>query len=540
MVRSASVSPLPPAPVVTAVVIRVLACGLFAITLTLLARVALSASGGVLLYSVDDAYIALTLARTLATSGVWGMSGDAFAGVGTTLLWPMLLAVARLVWVSDWWPLVLNAICGAGTLIVASRTIERHVSSRLAHLALLIALVVATPLAALAMTGMEHSFQAWMAIALAASAARILSKVEAVTTRDLVWIGCLAALAVGSRYDTGAVIAGVALVAVARGRWPVAVAVLAGGAVPALLFAVMAWSHGWPLVPVSILLKTRVNDVALDSWRGWIDLAFRGPVGMLRRADHMLLLVVLALGFFVRRPADAGSPGARESRALVAVFLVTTFVQYDFGAGALDIAYRYDAYLVSLGIVAVGCAAGRAIAEGAWRRSPWSVRAGAMALAMIFAQSLAGHGWTATKQAIADVRELHRTTHQLGRLLAAPELPMAAVQELGLTTYLGNRAVMDLDGLAALDVFRLTNARQWNETHFATLAAGRGVRIAAVWAASLGYAAVPADWRRVGEWRTGEGASYVFFAADADAESRLSAALTELSATLPEGVTLQR
>jgi hypothetical protein len=516
--------------------VRTAACAAFAITLAWLVRATMSVSGGAFLYSVDDAYIEMTLARTLATHGVWGITGDAFAGVGSTLLWPLLLAAVRLVTDSDWTPLILNALCGVGAILVASRTLQRHVPSSLVHAALLVTLVVATPLAAVAVTGMEHSFQAWMAIALAASAARVLSREESPTRRDLVWLGCLGALALSSRYDSGAVLVAVALVAVARRRWPVAIAVLAGGAVPAILYAGVAWSHGWPLVPTSILFKARLNEIPLDSWRGWVDMAFRGPIGMLRRADHMLLLVVLALVALVRRPAGGDAPGWRESRALLAMFLVTTFVQYDFGAGALVAAYRYDAYLIPLGIVAVGCTIGRMVGEGEWRQTSWSIRAGAAALVVIMAQSLTGHGWAATRQAVEDTGELHVTTHQLGRLLATSRLPMVAVQDLGMTTYLGHRGVMDLDALATLDVFKAAKAGRWNETEFAAVAARLGVRVAAVWAHALDQAAVPASWRRVGEWRVGERPSFVFFAADDEAAAGLDAALDAFDATMPDGV----
>ena len=61
------------------------------------------------MYALDDAYIHMAVARSLARHGVWGVTPYAFTSSTSSLAWPLLLALADLVvGVRAATPLVLN------------------------------------------------------------------------------------------------------------------------------------------------------------------------------------------------------------------------------------------------------------------------------------------------------------------------------------------------------------------------------------------------------------------------------------------------
>src|SRR3954471_23289583 len=66
-------------------------------------------SGGHVVYGLDDAYIHMTVARTLAQHGVWGINPGEFAPASSSLLWVVILSAAdRLAGVHEITSLLLN------------------------------------------------------------------------------------------------------------------------------------------------------------------------------------------------------------------------------------------------------------------------------------------------------------------------------------------------------------------------------------------------------------------------------------------------
>ena len=52
-----------------------------------------TAANGTFVYTLDDAYIHLTIGRTLAEHGVWGVSPREYSSASSSPLWTILLAL---------------------------------------------------------------------------------------------------------------------------------------------------------------------------------------------------------------------------------------------------------------------------------------------------------------------------------------------------------------------------------------------------------------------------------------------------------------
>ena len=84
-------------------------------------------AGGQHVFPLDDAYIHLSIARTLAEHGTYGLQPGAFATPASSLAWPLLLAGAsRLGLPLEGGALVLSLLAGGAALLVVDEVFLRH------------------------------------------------------------------------------------------------------------------------------------------------------------------------------------------------------------------------------------------------------------------------------------------------------------------------------------------------------------------------------------------------------------------------------
>src|SRR6266700_705744 len=63
-------------------------------------------TGGSIVYSLDDPYIHMAMARSFAEHGVWGITPHGFTSSTSSPIWTLIIAVAfRFFGVHDWIPL---------------------------------------------------------------------------------------------------------------------------------------------------------------------------------------------------------------------------------------------------------------------------------------------------------------------------------------------------------------------------------------------------------------------------------------------------
>jgi len=146
----------------------------FVVSLAAALRTALQSTDGRLIYAVDDAYIHMAVARTLASHGIWGCTPFHFSSSSSSLLWTFGLGVAyRVFQVHDWIPLVLNIAFAIGTLVVVNVYLARFGAQPLLRASALLGIVVAFPLAGMELLGLEHILHLLLTIGFAAVAVEV-------------------------------------------------------------------------------------------------------------------------------------------------------------------------------------------------------------------------------------------------------------------------------------------------------------------------------------------------------------------------------
>nr|MBP7636239.1 hypothetical protein [Candidatus Ozemobacteraceae bacterium] len=305
-----------------------------------------TAANGIFVYALDDAYIHLTIGRTLAEHGVWGVSPREFSSASSSPLWTIILALwCRLFGVSDLAPLALNVLFGCLLIAVSDSLLCRSwagYAGRSWHrFAFLCALMFAIPMPALILSGMEHLLHTLLAVLFALKAAEYLwpSPDTAKPPMGFFTLAGIAALTVAARYESMALVAPVFLVLAWRRRWSEAVPLGLASLLPVTLFGIYSISNNMPFVPASILVKTIGLAQGIPAWFLYTPLV----KAVMRILICPSLLVMMTLGTYsLFRAWREPSAASFRNAGAAGLFVLASLIHADFvGVGWF---YRYEAY----------------------------------------------------------------------------------------------------------------------------------------------------------------------------------------------------
>jgi hypothetical protein len=495
--------------------VTVLSLASLLVALAALVGAALVLNRGTFVYALDDAYIHLAMAKTLALDGTYGLVAGQYESASSSPGWTALLAALTRIAPSanEWFPLIVNGL--ASCAVVACFAVQPLFAQgrRLVSVWLVAALLpIALYLPVLVLMGMEHALHTLLVLLVLLQLQH--GAAGSVKRRRLALYCGSIGLATLLRFETAFVAAGcaAALVAVgwgqARDRHSrarvvfYAIASVASAAVPIAALGALNLVHGQYFLPNSVLAKSSVADSAGSL--GQVADNFASNVS----ADPMLLMLLaalaLALFFGNRRP-----PG-RWTAPLIAVLIAGLLHLLLATTGWFD---RYQAYLIAAGMFVL---LGRASELLTVR----SLRLAGVALlaALILVPALK---YRNTLFAPLASNNTYSQQYQLGRFFAGAYAHRAvAANDIGALSFLHPGRVIDLIGLADNRLLRLRLAARMDAHALASV--GRRERVAAVAVYDCLFhrvsrdplagapcgrpssqeraAALPDSWTKVGQW----------------------------------------
>lgn len=522
-----------PAPIVRAFAVS---AAVYLLLVGVLAVLALGRTGGEFVYAQDDPYIHLAIARTLAEHGTWGIQPGEFASASSSPLWTLLLAGlwslgARVVWV----PFVVNVLAGVGVLAVAALHAREAGASTRAALVYLLAIVLVTPLPALAFIGMEHTLQVLLVLAFVLHAARVLAN----PATPVLAAAMLAALTSAIRYESLFVVGMICVLLVWRGRVRTAVIIGAAAGVPVVLFAIYSVMQGGLILPNSVLMKSgpgRFGSVGqgiaavLNDWVAILNLYGRPP---------QLILTIVVLGALLLSGVKRVGELVR-AHLLGLAFLGTSVLHACLVK--LEWFFRYEAYLIAFGLtsaLALGGLVPVPAIEG--RKGRQRLHPAALVLVVVIALPLAGRGLSALASVPGAVRNVYEQQVQMARFFGTHYAGRTvALNDIGAPAWHGGFRILDIVGLASKEVADLKRRRALEGEALGRLVREHHVEAVALYE-DVFAPILPEEWVKVGEWTIPvnvavAGRTVAFFApSEADAEA-LRSALTAFSPELPAGV----
>jgi hypothetical protein len=450
--------------------------------------------GGVFSYPLDDTYIHMALAKTLATSAVWGVSPHAPAAASSSPLWTVLLAANYPV--AELWghgadlfvPLLWNLVFGVALVGLNARILKD-----LPHASWLLFITwFCTGLPGVMAVGMEHVAHTFLITGFLYVMAHRLGQASRWEPdgRTLAWLALLTALAATARYESAFVIAPVAWLCLRRRAWRPAFVIVVSAAVPLLAVGAI-WVHagGW-MLPNSLLLKGAGNSATTDMWARFSALASNLVTNLAFPLSWVTIWLVIAhLVLHVRvKPANEA---VRIFSRVALVSAAAHLLLASFGW-----LYRYDAWIVQLNLLSIFMQMpARPCMRWRKRALSWP----AFCVILLFSRFTGSY--VQTTMAMDDRRWEHLMPSQFVREHLAHRTIL--VNDLGAFSYYGGATVVDLFGLGSNEPIRYRQAPSgYHGPQVKELGDRLHAEVAIVqvcWEEV--YERLPQDWHLIGYWR---------------------------------------
>lgn len=339
------------------------------VALGMLTLLALHRTAGHFTYTLDDPYIHAAMAKNFVRHGVWGITAQSFSSSSSSPLWTLLVALGFFVFgVHDSLLFWLNALFASLTLGVAYRLLIRQAVAPIGTFLTLLALILLVPLPHIVFIGMEHTLQVLLTLCLAS--------VVVDAERDRPYhraLLLLPALLVGVRYEGLFVVLPAIGLLLWQRQWGNGFRLVCSALAPILLYGLISTHYGWFWLPNSILVKSLILPDAYGAQQiAWLTRAYF-------RASHhpYFLLLALLLVACLLLCCWNGTNLTTHSHRWIALFLGTAWLHLEFvNSFAFHWDYRYQAYLVALGIVAAAVTLSDTFSrETAFRERLWIIPA---------------------------------------------------------------------------------------------------------------------------------------------------------------------
>ncbi|MGL3210650.1 hypothetical protein [Bradyrhizobium sp. BR 1433] len=218
---------------------------------------------GRLVFTLDDPYIHLAVADHIRLGG-YGVNASEVSSPSSSIIWPYLLAVTETLHLGAFGPLLINAAAAAATVVAFLRILDtvglfEQPGSIVLYVFAVVLAIFSSSALALPMTGMEHSLHVWTTIVTFAVLTET-ARGRSPTTVQFVALVLLPLIRFEGAAFALAAVAGFALLGQRRFAAAAAVGMLCAFAG---YFARMTLP-GLPLLPSSVLLKSRIAETAYD------------------------------------------------------------------------------------------------------------------------------------------------------------------------------------------------------------------------------------------------------------------------------------
>ena len=484
-------------------------------------------ASGHFIYTLDDPYINMAMAKNLALHGVWGVSPYEFSSSTSTPFFMLLLSlIYRLTGPDQFVPFALSWVFGLCSIYVAWQIVTESLTILWQTVAL-VAVVLFAPLFVVGTLGMEHSLHLFLTL--------LFLKHFDADDDSILPLAMVTFAMTATRYEGLFVAAvGFLLLAVQR-KWGRAATVAVFAWLPVLLFAFFSIHHHGYWLPNSVALKGAQVHGAITTT---VESALVNSIKNLVLAPHLPCLaaasVVIALSIRKFHPKLANRVGLVGGAACL--HLVFADVGWVF---------RYEDYLVAGGVLVIACAlpeVRRACDQRFVREVSYIL---ILAGVLLTGRSMVA-GWSLPKYS----RAIYLQQWQTANFLSAYYRDAAvAANDIGAIDYRTDLHLLDLEGLANADIFAAKRAGIYSTQFIDEEAKKRGVEIAAIYDSwfslhprlPYGGPPIPSSWIRVRRWQVPHreqlgDATVSFYGLTPEEAKRLDARLRTFEAALPKEI----
>lgn len=496
----------------------------------ILLLVSLYLNSGIFIYVLDDPYIHMTIARNFSEYGLWAVNGLQFSSATSSPLWSLLIAGVFFITGSNVIvPFMLNIIFSAAVIFTVWKILNSFGLQKHSFVFMLI-FIFATPLPALVFTGMEHIAQILAALFFVILCSRYVIKENKIS---LLYITLLAAVLTALRYEDIFLVFSVSLVLALRRKYAAALLIFMSGVIPVILYGLISTSHNWMFLPNPLLIKTRVWEFTLSG-------IAKIPLRAVKRiSEPDIFFLVPPVIFIFTRNMRAKVSVWNEKQIIFVIFLITYLLHMTFAQTGWF--FRYEAYLVSIGLIAIWLNIYEYLPEITDKQSHRRLLKTA-AMIIIFISI----GWRSVSSFLVpqSSNNIYNQHYQMAMYVnTLPEKTIIAANDIGMLNYYTRNYIVDLWGLADIDAAKLKLTQGYDTEKISWLAKEKNVKLAVVYKDWFGqYGGISAGWEKIGEWKMNQlnivngNETVSFYSLDSVNTGMFSEKLEDFSKMLPQEV----
>jgi hypothetical protein len=489
------------------------------------------------IYLLDDTYIHLAIAKNILLHRVYGISATEPAMASSSILWPALLVLtAKLFGLKLILPLMLNIISGLAMLAMAQHFLRSsRVTSRGWQTLTLLLLVLAFPMVAMTLDGMEHVLYGFAFVYFLWIAGLTLTRAETLSGWSIVALLFSAALLTSIRYEGVFAVFVLCLLLVWR-RPFLAVATALSGFLPLLLFGIFSRRHGGMWVPNSLVMKTLDGGSRLQQLvriPHELSTPYICEVGL---TLLLLLLVVLAV-----RSKPIGLTATERNMLFIYLGVAALHIQF---ARVRTATPRYESYLIGAGVLLASLCLFSILKFQQTHDRPFPTSIKVLAILAVLPIVLYRGVWWEVAS-LNGAASIYRQQYQAAQFFAKYYSGQAIVaNDVGAVSYFANVHCFDIWGLANNEVARERSKGTFTTAEIRRVAVERHVNVGFVYdIAFFGAQKLPPEWIKVATWtipthhgNTTFSSTISFYATSPTAASILLRNLEEFQKSLPPSV----
>jgi hypothetical protein len=453
----------------------------------------------------------------------------------------LLSSIYLLLGVNDLIPFILNIIFATITVLMAYLILNYYKLPSFYNLIFLLIFIFLTPIPALVFTGMEHLLHIALTIPFAFIAALILSK-EEYKGLKLYLLLILAGLLVSVRYESIFMVFVVAILFIIRKRFWNSLSILTAGLIPVITYGIYSVMNGWFFLPNSLVTKSTFveNKIPIFSLEGifrfWDN--FKSIMSI-----HIFIPVVLALGILIYR-LDKKKDVWNSPNLIIIIFIGATVLHMFLAR--IGWFYRYEAYLLSLGILAIAVGIGEYLPKmPKINRKQIFKHLAIILLIFLLFFPIADRGYNSLKETPKATNNIYDQHYQMSLFIKEYYSDdNVSLNDVGVVNYYTNIKSVDLLGLSGLNVSKSILKGNYSIDDMDNITRQNNVKVAIIYEDLFKdylTGGVPSHWIKVGEWRISNKITpfmdtVSFYVIDPAEEENLIKNLKEFSGKLPNDV----
>lgn len=499
----------------------------FWITIFILTFLSLGQTDGHLLYTLDDPYIHMAIAKNFVTSGTWGVTQYEFSSCSSSPLWTFLISFFYFIFGTKIIiPFILNILFASFTAFVVVRFIEKHTDNIFLQTIIVLSVLFFGPFVSVVFTGLEHSMYTFFIALLIYYFFKIFE--EQNNKKEIYTLFILLFLLTLSRYEGMFVAVALFLIFLYKKRVLVAFGTLISALVPILVVGFISVSNGWYFFPNSVVLK---SPVILNDFGSIVGSIFNPNFFDLLWAYKriLILLVISVIMFFINRK-DKNSFAIKSS---IFLFILVTLLHIQYAK--LGSLLRYEMYIMVIGILVNTISLIKFI-KGKNKKIKYPVIIFFCLMLLPFSIST----YKAMKDIPTGMTNIYQMQFQMSRFINKYyNNTTIALNDIGAVNYYCDIKCVDLWGLANKEVADYRRRQMYDSKKVFEINKINNTSIAIIFEAWFDkYGGIPSDWLMAGKWTipnniTCGADSLTFYATDSINYVKLTNSLKMFSKELP-------